>query len=629
MHVLAQQVLPCDAVNPIVSGLTWPTPQNPVGNTGAYWRSGEQKLSVGSENWVMEFQRSQWKLNCDGKCHMLKTSACARRSTSNGAMQCCTDNKVLDKKALQLSLAGLAAFKMGGEWVESVSPEGVSKASGGWKWSNLSFLVPEIVGTHTKVVGEAGLAFVADLLKEPKVMEDAKMNGCVRDGFKTQLGTTNYMKAPPGFGGDDYGLLDSFRANSVSTTTTPNGAVDVWVADLPYCLLAERGLRADSTTCARICKDKARKRLCESDCVKGLTDKKCSTMCGGTTDTSRILHVNALSGKGTTVLNSTEGILLDVAAYSDSQKQEVRLVTLHLNRTEARSVYTGGPWERMAPHLTGIKILTPAKECRTTKECPAKCTEFKNGGLAPSGWVTPGSETAKYLVFNPYGGARACKAEDANGGPRQSDMDKGTCKMKPQDINKYSWKSGGGWGSYADFNRMRSMTNMTTGDITNKGGCKDDLACAGCFRSCPDYILQFRTATKAGGGGYKLKSGEITKTIPASCVVPSIAADGSKVFVLTSSELVIYSHAGGKLTSWSNQKLQWGGWPAQGNSAAMWYLAAPVLACDHPKYSPSSDPGHGSQAMWVDMQARGRMGGQLALNTDSRHAILPCQFCRA
>ena len=48
--------------------------------------------------------------------------------------------------------------------------------------------------------------------------------------------------------------------------------------------------------------------------------------------------------------------------------------------------------------------------------------------------------------------------------------------------------------------------------------------------------------------------------LEASCIIPSIAADQRKVFVLTSSALEIYSHAGKRLTAWSSQKLQYQGW---------------------------------------------------------------------
>merc|ERR1711871_1020902 len=45
--------------------------------------------------------------------------------------------------------------------------------------------------------------------------------------------------------------------------------------------------------------------------------------------------------------------------------------------------------------------------------------------------------------------------------------------------------------------------------------------------------------------------------------------------------------------------LQWGGTPAQGNTMSMWYMAAPAYRT------------------FSGTQTKGRMGGQLALNTDA------------
>ena len=140
-----------------------------------------------------------------------------------------------------------------------------------------------------------------------------------------------------------------------------------------------------------------------------------------------------------------------------------------------------------------------------------------------------------------------------------------------RDERFYGWTkqafSAFGWGSYKQFNEMRGMTDINTGDITNKGSCHSNLKCASCFRSCPDYNLQFRTATQSKGSYKPGKA--LTKTIKASCVVPSVAADRVKLFVLTSTDLTVYSHAGKRLHTWRSQVLQWGGTPAQGNPISL------------------------------------------------------------
>merc|ERR1712070_840229 len=89
-------------------------------------------------------------------------------------------------------------------------------------------------------------------------------------------------------------------------------------------------------------------------------------------------------------------------------------------------------------------------------------------------------------------------------------------------------------------------------------------------------------------------------SIPSSCVIPSIAADQGKVYVLTSSSFAMYSHSGEELFSWNSTDLEY-----QGFFESYFLEQRGSKARGIPSYQESS---------LFQNQNLGRMGGQIALN---------------
>jgi hypothetical protein len=346
----------------------------------------------------------------------------------------------------------------------------------------------------------------------------------------------------------------------------------------------------------------------ENSCLKG---------CGESGKTSRILHVDPKSGKTTAVVSSTKDIFMDVAAVHFPKGD--KLITLHIEQSEAKEVYTGGPWEikpnRWARTKIGpfMKFLRPAG-CPDKKgcSCPAECTPYKGYG-----------EKGKDAWTREYGCGQGVGTSGAHHWPKPMPGSKDTTpsicvpkvgkKVKLEDCGQgakpefrsspASWsQSLGNWGgSIEAFNQQRGLLGWpTNGDIT-KPKCMS-TKCSCCFHTCPNYVLRIHdlSVDKEAGGFKAIKPDEagVTKTIKASCVVPSIAADREKVFVLSSTELAIYSMKGQQLhTPWRSPKLEYGGTLPYANGPFMWYFSVPNT--------------HFHRA-----QMRGRSGGQITLNTN-------------
>jgi len=136
------------------------------------------------------------------------------------------------------------------------------------------------------------------------------------------------------------------------------------------------------------------------------------------------------------------------------------------------------------------------------------------------------------------------------------------------------------------FMQQRGLHSWPSdGNITTPLCVVNDCSC--CFADCPSYTLQFITVQSLNE--FEVQWGA-SVTLASSCVVPSIAADKSKVFVLTSSALEMYTHQGQKIFSWQNNQLEYRG---------PWHFAADLL----------QDPWSKQGNQWYV-----RMGGQIALD---------------
>jgi len=453
---------------------------------------------------------------------MSKTVACSYPGSERSREQCCTQKLVQTQAAL--TGKGLVTLKLGesrsSDWLGSstdLSADlGRNGASQGWTWpAGLSVLVPRIVGTGTLVAGRSTPSAM-DMTQE-YFMGLMETGGCTTSSL---LGTVHAGERPQ---------HDNFRSGGVSTTQRRT-SLDVWVADMPYCLF-------DDT--------KAYK-------VLNLWHEECLSTCGHSGNNTRILHVDAATSKVSTVLTNTTGVFLDVAA-SAIDHHTVQLAVLHLGSAEIKSAYTGGP--------KGIaKILRPT-------HCPDK----------------PGCTCAP-----------TCHLND----PGMWDDDARLTKLFKQ-----RWG-----GSLKNWNEQRGLRGWPlSGNVTAPRCIQSPCAC--CFHTCPSYTVYFGTV-KTSSLEFILGS---RLSINSSCIIPSIAADQSKVYILTSRALEMYSHKGKKLFTWQSNELEYTGF-----FEPDFYVTKPESQKDWGKGLRQGGRFKGGLPRGEDgiflHQFLGRMGGQIALD---------------
>ena len=497
------KVLPCAAVNEIIArNMVW---KRPMTAPGVYWESPKQTLRLKvsataaerNQDWAFTVYKSLWPIECNSSqaCYMSKTVACSYPGIDSTRQQCCTQKKL--ETAVALTDQGLVSFKLGetstpSDLLGSSADLGLHTAQG-WRWptgdSGFSAVMPRIMGVDQLVAGQS--------TPYPGAMDSEDLGylagACVTSGFNVRLGTVH-----PG-GNKDHSsrsMPDSFRSGGVSTVERTN-SLDVWVADLPYCLFPKADKGDYSIT-----------KFWSEACLKA---------CGDTGNSTRILRIDAHTSEVSEVIANDTGAYLDVAAAVDKDDPSItRLAILHLNTTVIDATYPVA-----VPHgPTQEKILRPGT---CTDEPGCTCDQ---GSFSKFNHECPGECGNRY--------ADGCPAEKGTG-------QKWDC-----------WKQWGGspktWYQQRGFRNWPYSGNVTTALCV-------DSPCSCCFHNCPSYTIQFATANDAVnevvmGGTFKISS---------SCVIPSLSADKEKVYVLTSRAFQMHSHTGAVLFSWTSPKLEYQG----------------------------------------------------------------------
>jgi hypothetical protein len=225
------------------------------------------------------------------------------------------------------------------------------------------------------------------------------------------------------------------------------------------------------------------------------------------------------------------------------------------------------------------------------------------------------------------------------GCPDQENCGTSGCSLQCAEASRSSDKWGGSEESFMKQKGLQGWPqdgNFSAPSTTN-GGCVEH-ECSCCFRTCPTYILSFHTATKDGATGtFNLDTGS-TANLEASCVIPSIAADKHRVFVMTSSGVTVFNHAGQELTTWQSPKLEYQPWwstftARSGQSKNIYsdgaekndFLArSPMQAawlppgnCGHGQHDGGNSASMVSVGSWLESTMGGRMGGQITLASGS------------
>lgn len=622
------RVLPCHAVNPILSSLSWTKPSD---HPGTYWYTDKLPISVkagtGSQPWNLQLSKTEQEIDCpDGSstCRMVKLVACSQEgaASDDAPKQCCTQRglrPVSDSSAGGAPVGKTMSLKLGELRFTDQSPD--------WQWptasgpNDLSELVPRLAGVDRVVAGSPLPSPLTRTYTDPlgvgnRVLDNSealealheKFQGCVTDGdpddvyFGTSnpdavLGLQSTVSVQHSYPYPSN--ADAFRSNGISASTSPEGAVDAWVVDLPFCMLEGGGkvngypLNSGAQPLATY-----------------LWSGECMDVCGDSGNTSRILHVNALTGKTTSMKSSTDSIFLDVAA-AEKEDGDVHLVTLHLERTEADAAYMDGVYSAVEGGTTNpssgsrnrIKILRPAgcpdqANCGTSgcsKECAEALRSLRKPKYPECGETADTPDNAAFLD--------RCSETTTS----QADCDK--------------------WGgSLESFMKQKGLQGWPQdGNFSAPLCVEHDCSC--CFRTCPTYILSFHTATKDGATGtFNLDTGS-TANLEASCVIPSIAADKHRVFVMTSSGVTVFNHAGQNLTTWQSPKLEYQPWWSTFtaySSQSQYKTGAGSHSPMKTAWLPPGNCGNGQQegsrvgvGNWLESTMGGRMGGQITLASGS------------
>ena len=158
------------------------------------------------------------------------------------------------------------------------------------------------------------------------------------------------------------------------------------------------------------------------------------------------------------------------------------------------------------------------------------------------------------------------------------------------------------WGAQS-WNKQRGLLNWPFENKVTTPECVTS-ECSCCFHTCPSYTVQLVTVTPSSS--FQVTEGN-TITL-SSCLIPSVAVDRTKLFVLRSGKFQIYSDAGAELFTWESDKLEYAGTTANRNREQDFMMSNPA---EQNHYSDSEQSVH----QWST-----RMGGQIAL--DNRHAFL-------
>jgi len=533
----------------------------------------------------MQISKSESVISCSSgsPCRMAKVVACAQEgAVVSPNKQCCTQKLLLSPG--NLTTEGEVTFRLGESNPAHHSARLGSTESGGnlhdaepeinpaesFQWPtgafNLSVVIPRLASVERVVAGTTDTTFPAYFYKSSGHSIDNKpalealmetRGSCVTEGSPNGVlfGTSN----------------PDYHRHMVKVGGAPSDTDAFRSSGISATKTAGGGVDtwiADLPFCMLATKN-YNKHVPEP--FGGYVwPQECTEACGSSSTLSRILHVNALSGTVTSVKNSTDSIFLDVAV-SKKDDGGVHLAMLHLQRAEADAVYTGGIY-RQAPQQEGRqggKIMRPAG-CpdQADATCPFKCSKALS---SLTGW-----KDSEYTGTN-------------------SD-----------------------WGStYEGWHHQRGLPNWPDdGNFTEPTCVESD--CSGCFHTCPSYSLSFADAT-AVDGSFTMQEAEPTTVTMISCVIPSIAADETRVFVMTSSAVTVFNHMGEQLTSWESQKLQYQGW---------WSLYSNFQNNNRPgnsMYEPLKGPtlanhNYYKVGAWLLSHMGGRMGGQITLSKDTADA---------
>lgn len=152
------------------------------------------------------------------------------------------------------------------------------------------------------------------------------------------------------------------------------------------------------------------------------------------------------------------------------------------------------------------------------------------------------------------------------------------------------------WGAQS-WNKQRGLLNWPFENKVTTPECVTS-ECSCCFHTCPSYTVQLVTVTPSRS--FQVTEGN-TITL-SSCLIPSVAVDRTKLFVLRSGKFQIYSDAGAELFTWESDKLEYAGTTANRNREQDFMMSNPA------------EQNHHSDSEQSVHQWSTRMGGQIALD---------------